>query len=137
MNDLSKKEETQIEENRASKKEASASSGLLRKKLENFLLLYYQGYLKGEITIEPDIRTPFFNLVKRDQEFAFKVRMLQLDYLQLENRRLEGVWNEASEELFPKVATVENPVDVHRKKTLSKYKQAILELLNSSGELRS
>ncbi len=137
MNDLSKKEEIKIEETKASGKEVTATSELLQKKLENFLLLLYQGYLKGEIPIEPEIRVAFLNLVKQDPDFAFKVRMLQLDYLQLENSELEGMWNEATEELFPKVTIAEQPVDEQRKKTLTEYKGTIHELLNSSGELRS
>ena len=137
MNDLSKKEETQIEETSTSKKEASIASELLQKKLENFLLLYYQAYLKGETTIEPEIRAAFLSIVQQDQDFAFKVRMLQLDYLKLENLELEGEWNEVTEELFPEVATVEQSVDADRKKTLTDYKETILDLLKSSGELRS
>ncbi len=130
MNDLSKKEETQIEEINASRKEPSSSSELLQKKLENFLLLYYQGYLKGETVIEPEIRAAFLSLVKQDEDFAFKVRMMQLDYLKLENSELEGKWNEATEELFPKVAILEKPVDEHRKKSLTDYKETILGLVN-------
>lgn len=129
MNDLSKKEETKIEETRASKKEVMASSELLQKKLENFLLLYYQAYLKGETAIEHEIRAAFLGIVKQDEDFAFKVRMMQLDYLKLENSELEGEWNEATEELFPKIAVVEKPVDAPRKKILTNYKETILDLL--------
>ncbi|TMM59058.1 hypothetical protein FEE95_06385 [Maribacter algarum] len=136
MNDLSKKE-VQIGEIKARNKEVSASSDVFQKKLENLLILYYQGYLKGETEIEPEIRTTFLHLVKQDEEFAFKVRMLQLDYLKLENSELEGEWNEATEELFPKTAILEKPVDVHREKTLTDYKETIFELLKSTSELRS
>ncbi|MFS4492670.1 hypothetical protein [Maribacter sp. 2308TA10-17] len=137
MNDISKKEEMQIEEMKASRKEASSASELMQKKLQNFLLLYYQGYLKGEIAIEPKIRAVFLQLVKQDEDFVFKVRMMQLDYLNLKNRDLEGEWNEDNEELFPKIAILEKPVDVHRKKTLADYKETILDLIKSSSELRS
>ena len=129
MNDLSKKEETQIEETKASGKEVVASSELLQKKLQNFLLLYYQAYLKGETAVEPEIRSTFLNLVKQDQDFAFKVRMMQLDYLKLENSQLEGKWNEATEELFPKVEVTEQPITEERKNTLSDYRETILELV--------
>lgn len=137
MNDLSKKEETKIEESSASRKEASSSSELLQKKLENFLLLYFQAYLKGETAIEPVIRVAFLSIVKQDEDFAFKVRMMQLDYLKLENSELEGEWNEDKEDLFPKVAVVERYLDAHRKKTITVYKETILDLLKSSGELSS
>lgn len=129
MNDLSKKEETKIEETGASRKEASSSSELLQQKLENFLLLYYQAYLKGETVIEPGIRTAFFNLIQQDQDFTFKVRMLQLDYLKLENIELEGEWDEATEELFPKIDALKKPIDAHRTKTLMDYRETILQLL--------
>lgn len=136
MNDLSKKEETKIEETGAVRKEASLANELLQKKLESFLLLYYQAYLKGETLIEPKIRTAFLNLIRQDQDLAFKVRMLQLDYLKLKHIQLEGEWNEAKEELFPKMDAIDKPIDVHRKNIIAKYKEAILELL-VSGELRS
>lgn len=129
MNDLSKKEEKQIEETKASGKEVVASSELLQKKLQNFLLLYYQAYLKGETAVEPEIRSTFLNLVKQDQDFAFKVRMMQLDYLKLENSELEGEWNEATEELFPKVEVTEQPITEERKSTLTDYRETILELV--------
>jgi hypothetical protein len=130
MNDLSKKEETKIEASDAVRKEASASNELLQKKLESFLLLYYQAYLKGETVVEPKIRSAFLSLVKQDQDLAFKVRMLQLDYLKLEHIELEGEWNEANEELFPEIAIIENPIAAHRKNTIAEYKKAILDLIN-------
>lgn len=131
MNDLSKKEETRIEERKASGKEVVASGELelLQKKLQNYLLLYYQAYLKGETVIESEIRLAFLSLVKQDEDLAFKVRMMQLDYLKLEDIELEGEWNETTEELFPKVTVIEKPIDVHRSKTLTDYKETILELL--------
>lgn len=116
MNDLSKKKERRIEETKASKKEGSGSNGLLQKKLENFLLLFYQGYLKGETTVDSEIRSAFLSLVKQDEELAFKARMMQLDYLKLENLELEGRWNEATEELFPDIDFLEKPIDESRKR---------------------
>ena len=130
MNDLSKKEETKIEETKASRKEASASNELLQKKLESYLLLYYQAYLKGETVVEPEIGTAFLSLVKQDQDLAFKVRMLQLDYLKLEHIELEGEWNEAKEELFPEIAIIEIPIAADRKNTIVAYKETILDLIN-------
>lgn len=135
MNDLSKKEETRIEERKASGKEVVASSELLQKKLQNYLLLYYQAYLKGETVIESEIRSAFLSLVKQDEDLAFKVRMMQLDYLKLEDSELEGEWNEDKEELFPDV--VEQPIDAQRKNTLTEYKETILNLLKSTSEFRS
>ena len=133
MNDLSKKEETQLEE----KAKASSSSTLLRKRLESYLLLLYQGYLKGETDMAPEIRSVFLNFVKQDEALAFKVRMLQLDYLNLEHVELEGAWNETTETLFPEVEAVDKPLVAEREKILSEYKEIILEMLNSSSELRS
>lgn len=130
MNDLSKKDETKIKAATASKKEASSTNALLQRKLESFLLLYYQAYLKGETVIEPKIRSAFLSVVQQDQDFAFKVRMLQTDYLKVENLELEGIWDETSEELFPKIALVEQPVTAHRKKVISDYKETILDLVN-------
>ena len=131
MNDLSKKEETKIEKTGVSKKKASGSNELLHKKLENFLLLYYQAYLKGETAIESEIRAAFLSLVKKDEDFALKVRMLQLDYLYLENVDMEGAWDEATEELFPEVEVVDKPLDEARENTLIVYKKKVFELLRS------
>ena len=130
MNDLSKKEEIKIEASGAVRKEASSSNELLQKKLESFLLLYYQAYLKGETVVEPEIRTAFLSLIQQDQDLAFKVRMLQLDYLKLEHIELEGEWNDSKEELFPEIAIVEKPISAERKKTLAEYKESILDLIN-------
>lgn len=130
MNDLSKKEETKIEATGAVRKEASSSNELLQKKLESFLLLYYQAYLKGETGVEPEIRTAFLSLIQQDQDLAFKVRMLQLDYLKLEHIELEGEWDEAKEELFPEIAIIENPIAADRKNTIVAYKETILDLIN-------
>ena len=137
MNDLSKKEETKIEATGAVRKEASMANELLQKKLESFLLLYYQAYLKGETAIEPEIRTAFFNLIQQDQDLAFKVRMLQLDYLKLEHIELEGEWNDAKEELFPKIDAIDKPIAADRKNTIDGYKETVLDLLGLSGELGS
>lgn len=129
MNDLSKKEEIHIEE----KAKASPSNSLLQKKLESYLLLLYQGYLKGETDIEPEIRGAFLSSVKQDEDLALKVRMLQLDLLNLKDIALEGEWNEGNEELFPKVTIVETRVVASRKKQLVNYKETILEIVKSLG----
>jgi len=125
MNDLSKKEETHIEE-----KASSTTNTLLQKKLESFLLLSYQAYLKGETTIAPEIRTAFVNLVKQDEELALKVRMLQLDLLKLENVELEGPWDEATEALFPKVETP----DKHDKRPLLLMRRPYYSYCNHSAK---
>ena len=85
----------------------------------------------------PEIRSVFLNFVKQDEALAFKVRMLQLDYLNLEHVELEGAWNETTETLFPEVEAVDKPLVAEREKILSEYKEIILEMLNSSSELRS
>lgn len=137
MNDLSNKEETKIEKTGTVRKEASPSNELLQKKLESFLLLYYQAYLKGETSIEPEISAAFLKLIQHDQDLAFKVRLLQLDYLKLEHIELEGKWNEAKEELFPKIDAIDKSIAKDRKNSLVAYKETILDLLVLSGELRS
>ncbi|MFK7811787.1 MAG: hypothetical protein AB8B59_04785 [Maribacter sp.] len=130
MNDLSKKEETKIEATGAVRKEASSSNELLQNKLESFLLLYYQAYLKGETVVEPEIRAAFLSLIQQDQDLAFKVRMLQLDYLKLEHIELEGEWNDSKEDLFPKIDAIDKPIAAHRKNTIEEYKETILDLIN-------
>jgi len=127
MNDLSKKEEIHIKE-----KATATTSALLQKKLESYLLLLYQGYLKGETDIDSEIRTHFLSSVKQNEELALKVRMLQLDYLHLENVELEGEWDETTEKLFPEVEAVDKPLDEAREKMLIEYKESIVELLGST-----
>jgi len=133
MNDLSKKQEIHIEE----KAKISPSNTLLKKKLESVLLLVYQGYLRGETDIETETRAAFLNLVKQDEEFALKIRMLQLDLLSLENVELEGEWNEFKDILFPIIEGASEPVAEARKKQLTDYKETISDLLESSGEFGS
>ncbi|MEP3210746.1 MAG: hypothetical protein ABJN95_16205 [Maribacter sp.] len=128
MNDLSKKEATP-KEDKATTKENS----LLQKKLESYLLLSYQAYLKGETVLAPEIRTAFLSRVKQNEELAFKVRMLQLDYLHLENLVLEGPWDELTELLFPKIEALDKPLEEGRQHTLDEYSDTILALLNSSS----
>lgn len=127
MNDLSKKEERHIEE-----KVTSVANVLLQKKLETYLLLLYQGYLKAETALAPEIRAAFLNLVKQDEALALKVRMLQLDYLHLEDVVLEGAWDTANEKLFPRqdLETLKEISDA-REKTLASYREEILQLLRS------
>ena len=129
MNNLSKKEEMHIEK----KAKALSSNTAQQKKLESYLLLLYQGYLKGETDIALETREAFLSFVKQDEDLALKVRMLQLDLLNLENIDLEGEWNETTEELFPKIDFVDTPVEEHRTKALTDYKETILEILESLG----
>jgi len=137
MNELSKKEDAQIEGTNSLQKEAASSQGVLQKKLENFLVLLYQKYLKGETTIEPQIQSAFLSLVQKNEDLAIKVRMMQLDYLKLENVSLEGKWNTAKEKLFPAIDFVEKPLDARREKIITNYKETIFKILKSSGEFSS
>jgi len=137
MNDLSKKTEEEVSRAIPSGNDEHASEEHYGKKLDAYLLLIYQAYLKKETQLEPKIKTTLLARVKRDKDFAFKVRMMQLDYLNLKTRELEGEWNEANEVLFPIIQAVSKPVDEYRKKIITSYKETIIDLLESSSKLSS
>jgi len=86
MNDLSKKTEEEVSRAIPSGNDEHASEEHYGKKLDAYLLLIYQAYLKKETQLEPKIKTTLLARVKRDKDFAFKVRMMQLDYLNLKTR---------------------------------------------------
>jgi len=137
MNDLSKKTEEEISKAIPSGKVEHPSEEQLLKKLDAYLLLIYQAYLKKETQLEPETKTALLNSVKQDEDFALKVRMMQLDYLNFENIELEGEWNEAKEVLFPIIDATLSSLDEHRRKTIAGYKEIISDLLKSSSEFSS
>ena len=113
------------------------SEELYHKKLDAHLSLLYQAYLKKETLVEAEIKTALLGRVKQDEDFAFKIRMMQLDYLKLENKVLEGEWNETTDVLFPIIEVASELTDENRKKILIGYKETIFELLKSSSEFSS
>lgn len=132
MNDLSKKREEEISGETSSGKDTQASGQGYYKKLSSYLLLIYQAYLKKETQLEPQIKASLFRMVKLNQDFPLKIRMLQMDYLHPENEISAGEWDETKEILFP-WEDLEIPLSLseERGKTIDNYKETIIELLKS------
>ena len=107
------------------------TSQLFYKKLSAYLLLLYQSYLKGETILEPEIKMALWRMIKFNEEFPTKIRMTQLDYLNVEVAHLDADWDEAKDILFPKEETLpQKPIKPEREKTIKGYKEAVAELLD-------
>lgn len=132
MNDLSRKKEEEISGVISSGKGAKASGEAYYKKLSSYLLLIYQAYLKKETQLEPEIKASLFRMIKLNQDFPLKIRMVQMDYLNPENEISAGEWDEKKENLFPwegLETLLSLPKD--REKTIAGYKETILQLLKT------
>jgi hypothetical protein len=133
MNDLSKKREEEISGETPSGKGRQASEQGYYKKLGAYLLLVYQAYLNKETQLEPEIKSSLFRMVKLNPEFPLKIRMIQMEYLNPEDKIAAGEWDESKENLFPWEDTeIMRPLSAERKKTIAVYKEVILQLLQSS-----
>lgn len=137
MNDLSKKKEEELSGAIPSGSHSFASEEHYYKKLDAYLLLVYQAYLKKETQVEAETKTALRVRVKQDPELALKVRMMQLDYLAIEPLEMDGEWNEASDVLFPEIEASSKAIDEARKMIIADYKETISTLLESSNELSS
>ena len=133
MNDLSKKTEEEISGIISSGNGKQALEHGYYKKLEAYLLLLYQAYLKKETQLEPEIKSSLFRLVKLNQDFPPKIRMLQMEYLNPENEIAEGEWDESKEVLFPwEDSETKSSLSEARENTITAYKETIMQLLQSS-----
>ncbi len=102
------------------------------RKLQAYLLLLYQSYLKNEATLEPDIRMAIWRMLRFDQEFLAKIQMAQQFYLSADNVKLDDDWDEVKERLFPyKSNEIEEAVGIKTEKLIAGYKEVVSELLQS------
>jgi hypothetical protein len=105
---------------------------LFYKKLAAYLLLLYQAYMKSETTLEPEIKMALARMVKFDSAFAAKVRMTQMDYLNVRVHNLEAEWDEEKDDLFPiEERGIRKTPNPKRGEIIDEYKKAVAELLQS------
>ncbi len=107
-----------------------AQGALRYKKLAAYLLLLYPSYLKGETSLEPEVKMALWRMAKFDKTFLAKVRIAQLEYLDMDLRTLEADWDPSKDNLFPLRETGAGmQLSPERKKLLMEYKTEILQLL--------
>ena len=134
MNDVNKRKEMDFGGNELSGNTSQASEEIFYKKLGAYLLLLYQAYLKIETRLEPETKAALLRMVQFDQDYAAKIRMMQLDQLNKEFPMLDVVWDEAKDILFPiEESQMLAPVSDARKKTIVAYKAAVSTLLRTSA----
>lgn len=105
---------------------------LCYKKLGIYLLLLYQSYLKGETTLEPEIKMALWRMVNFDKEFPVKIRMTQLDYLHVDHVGLDTAWDETEDRLFPdEEMKRKSSLSKQREQTIKDYKEAVTELIQA------
>ena len=128
MNDLDKNSKIKPRKNNNS--EQTSSDITQAKKLETYLILLYQAYLKGETDVEPVIKASIFRRVHLDQEFALKIRIIQSDYIDNGRKNFQGEWNNEHEILFAKVEPKKvKSLSKERQDAIRSYKAEVLKLL--------
>ncbi|MEX0287605.1 MAG: hypothetical protein AB3N14_00705 [Flavobacteriaceae bacterium] len=135
MNDLDKKKANDFHGYHKPEKlphdlDKRSTSELFYKKLTSHLLLLYQCYLKGETILEPEIKMAIWRMMKFDEKFPIKIRMVQQDYLNADVLDLEAEWDDVKEVLFPKdPLKLEKPLNKKQKEIIREYKDTVNELL--------
>jgi len=130
MNDLHEKRENDFYGSEKTENSPHEEKRLYYKKLSAYLLLGYQAYLKNETVLEPEIKAAIWRMVKLQEDFPIKIRMLQLDLLSYETDTIDGEWNEVKDSLFPvKDAEVLASLTAERATQIQEYKDVIFELL--------
>jgi hypothetical protein len=128
MNDLDKNRKIKSQKRNSSEPKSSEISP--GKKLETFLILLYQAYLKGETDLEPQIKASILRRVNLNQEFALKIRMIQSDYFDNGRENFQGEWNNELDVLFVVAALKKlKPVSIERQDIIRAYLEEVLKLL--------
>ncbi|QCX01941.1 hypothetical protein FGM00_18140 [Aggregatimonas sangjinii] len=133
MNNLNKKIAADFKGQVPSEQTPPVPEDAYYKKLGAYLFLLYQLYLKKETSLEPEIQAALWRRVHFNEDFAFKIRMLQMDYLGSDSAVSEGNVDLAISGLFP-IAESEilEAVCDQSQNTIKEYKATVLELLNAT-----
>ena len=138
MNDLSKEREAilkTIQEGGNSRhtEATSAQIPLHYRKLQMYLLLLYQAYLRAEVELEPALKMALWRMVQFNEGFRQKVEQTQFDILQKRPDAIPTDWELAKEVLFPIAASVTTtPIAASKEKILTEYKETANQLLDHS-----
>jgi len=98
-------------------------------KLDLYLLLLYQRYLKGETLLDPKIQMAIWRRVKLGKDFPDKIRLAQLQCLGFTSDQFDVPWNVAKEKLFPAMDIETAPLSKDAEKLIQEYKEETLRLL--------
>ena len=133
MNDLREKNEEDQNGAEMTGADPRETSQMYYKKLEAYLLLLYQAFLKKEALLEPEIKAAIWRRVQLQEDFPIKIRMLQLELLSYETDNFDGEWNQVKDSLFPvKDDKVLDSVPEERSTQIQEYKNVVFELLQST-----
>jgi len=100
------------------------------KKVETYLLLLYQAYLRGETRLEPNLQMAVWRKVKLHADFPTKIRLAQLQCLEISSDDIDAPWDIAKEKLFPEKDINFNVVVPKEQENIIKgYKEKIKTLL--------
>lgn len=134
MNDLREKNDDTPDRAEATGENAHEASQAHYEKLEAYLLLLYQAYLKKEALLEPEIKAVIWRMVQFRKDFPMKIRMLQLELLNYESDNFDEAWDEVKDSLFPiKDFELLDTLKDERKERIVQYKVEIFKLLGPSG----
>ncbi len=137
MNDFSKEREAilkTIQEGSDSQGVAATSkeTPLHYRKLQTYLLLLYQAYLRTEIDLEPTLKMALWRMVQFGEGFREKIEQTQFDILQKRPDRITEDWEQAKEVLFPLAApTTAKQLATSKENILKEYKEMAHLLLDS------
>ena len=133
MNDLREKNDDTSDGAETTGEHPHAKSRLYYKKLEAYLLLLYQAYLKKETLLDAEIKATIWRMVQLQEDFPMKIRMLQLELLGYETDNFDGPWDAVKDSLFPiKDFELLAIVTAERKKEIAGYSKAVRVLLKST-----
>lgn len=134
MNDLREKNEEDQNGAETTGADPREASPQYHKKLEAYLILLYQAYLKKETALEPEVKAAIWRRVQLQENFPVKIRMLQLELLNYETDNFDGEWNQVKDSLFPvKEDEVLDSLSAEREKQIREYKETVFELLQLPG----
>jgi len=134
MNDLREKSDDTSEGAETTGENPQAIARLYYKKLEVYLSLLYQAYLKKEIVLDAEIKAAIWRMVQLQEDFPMKIRMLQLELLGYETDDFDGPWDTVKDSLFPiKDFELLGTSTAERKKEIQDYKKEVFKLLKLSS----
>lgn len=110
-----------------------STTELYYKKLNAYLLLLYQTYLRGETVLEAEIKMAIWRMVLLNKDFHSKIKMLHLDYLKKDITNLDAPWEEAEDILFPMEESIAlKSLNKGKVNLIKEYKDAVSALLASN-----
>ncbi len=139
MNDLSKEREAilkNIQEgsNARPREAAGVETPLHYRKLQTYLLLLYQAYLRAETALEPALKMGVWRMVQLDEGFRLKIEQTQFDILKKRSDTIVSDWEQAKDVLFPlEISETAVQGTTSKENIFGEYKEMAHLLLDYSG----